>query len=171
MALAMTWGTGWQKDASLVPPRLALGAAMLYHGAAKLRGDGPAQTGAMFEGLGIKPGRFWATATGVAEAFAGVASILGIATRPAALAVLVTQGMAVAKVHAPKGYDIMAGGMEYNLALMAIAAGLLLTGPGRLSAHEAVEDAVRRRGRGGGARKLWRRARPDAVTRAVLLVK
>ena len=166
MALA-AWADGWGKDASFVPGRLALGASMLYHGTSKLRGDGPTQTGEMFEGLGLKPGKFWATATGVAETFAGVAAILGIATRPAALAVLVTQAMAVSKVHAPKGYDVMQGGMEYNVALMAIAAGLLLAGPGRVSAHEAVENAAR----GRGARKLWRRARPNALTRAVLLVK
>jgi putative oxidoreductase len=166
MAFA-AWSDGWQKDASFVPGRLALGSAMLYHGASKLRGEGPTQTGQMFEGLGLKPGKFWATATGVAEAFAGVAAILGVATRPAALAVLVTQAMAVTKVHKPKGYNIMNGGMEYNLALMAIAAGLLLAGPGRVSAHEALESAAR----GRGAKGLWRRARPNGLTRAILLVK
>jgi len=158
---------GWTKEASLLPSRLALGSAMVYHGTSKLRGEGPDQMGQMFEGLGLKPGKFWATATGVAETFAGVAAILGIATRPAALAVLVTQAVAVAKVHAPKGYDIMKGGMEYNVALMAIAAGLLLAGPGRASAHEALETAAR----GRGAKRLLRTARPNGFLRAILLVK
>ena len=115
MALAGFMNGGWTKDASLVPARLALGSSMLYHGASKLRGDGPRQAGEMFESLGLKPGRFWATATGAAEAFAGAAALLGIATRPAALAVLVTQAVAVAKVHRAKGYDVTGGGMEYNL--------------------------------------------------------
>ncbi len=87
----MTFATTWNdraRDASFVPVRLALGSAMVYHGASKLRGDGTSQTAQMFEQLGIKPGRRWALATGIAEAFAGVASILGVLTRPAALAVL-----------------------------------------------------------------------------------
>ena len=96
-----------------------------------------------------------------------MAAVLGLATRPAALAVLVTQAIAVAKVHKPKGYNIMQGGMEYNLALMAIAAGLLIAGPGRVSAHEALEHAVE----GSGARRLWRRAQPTRLSRAVRFVK
>lgn len=168
MALAMRWGDGMAApDAALLPARLALGSSMVYHGASKLRGEGPTQTGQMFEQLGIRPGKTWALATGLAEAFAGVAAILGIATRPAAVAVLVTQAVAIARVHAQKGYSVMQGGFEYNLALMAIAAGLLVGGPGRISAHEAVEHAVE----GRGVRRLRRRARPSAVSRAVRLLK
>lgn len=166
MAYATTWNDR-AREAASIPARLALGAAMVYHGTSKLRGEGPVQTGQMFEELGITPGRAWAVATGLAETFAGVAAVLGIATRPAALAVLVTQAMAVAKVHKPKGYDIMHGGMEYNLALMAIAAGLLIGGPGRVSAHEALEHAVE----GRGARRLWRRARRPRLSRAIRLVR
>ncbi|GEJ57486.1 DoxX family protein [Anaeromyxobacter diazotrophicus] len=166
MAYAITWKHA-AKDAALIPARVALGSTMLYHGASKLRGEGPDQTGQMFEGLGLKPGKALAVATGVAEVFAGAAAVLGIATRPAALAVLVTQGIAIAKVHAPKGFNVMKGGMEYNLALMAIAAALLLGGPGRISAHEALEHAVD----GRGPRRLWRRARPTGLSRAVRLLK
>lgn len=166
MAMAMTWGDR-AKDASLVPVRLALGGSMLYHGMQKLRGEGPARTGEMFEGMGIKPGKPWALATGLAEAAAGFLAVVGLATRPAALAVLVTQAVAISKVHAPKGYNVMNGGMEYNLALMAIAAALLVAGPGRFSAHEAFERAVE----GDGAQGLWRRARPTALSRVVRLVK
>jgi putative oxidoreductase len=166
MAFATTWNDR-AKDASLVPVRLALGSAMVYHGASKLRGEGPQKTGEMFEQIGLKPGRKLAIATGAAETFAGVAAILGIATRPAALAVLITQGVAVARVHAPKGYNVMKGGMEYNVALMAIAAGLLMAGPGRASAHEALERLVE----GKGARRIVRRARPGLLSRLVKLVK
>jgi len=166
MAFATRWDGG-AKDASLVPMRLALGSAMVYHGAQKLRGDGPDQTAQMFEQLGIRPPRMWALATGMAETFAGVAAILGVATRPAAVAILVTQAVAIARVHRRKGYSVMQGGFEYNLALMAIATGLLVGGPGRVSAHEALEVAVE--GRGG--RRLWRRARPTRLSRAVRLLK
>jgi putative oxidoreductase len=167
MAMLGSWERSWGKDVSLVPMRLALGSAMVYHGTSKLRGEGPHQTGQMFESLGLKPGKFWGVATGVAETFAGCAAILGVMTRPAALAVLVTQAVAVARVHAPKGYNVMNGGMEYNVALMAIAAGLLLAGPGRVSVHEAIERAAE----GRGAKRFWRRARPTALGRAVKLIK
>lgn len=133
---------------------------MLYHGLQKLRGDGPAQTAAMFESLGLKPGRTLAIATGVAEVFAGAAAVLGIATRPAALAVIVTQAVAIAKVHAPKGYANMAGGMEYNLALIAIATELLLREPGPVSVHRAVTRRGRAQGLLATAASLWRRRAP-----------
>ncbi len=166
MALATTWDGMRTHDAAMVPVRLALGSSMVYHGASKLRGEGPHQTAQMFEQLGIRPARLWAVATGMAEAFAGAAAILGIATRPAAVAVLVTQAVAIARVHAKKGFDVVQGGFEYNLALMAIAAGLLVSGPGRVSAHGAVSRVVE--GRGG--RRLWRRARPTPLSRAVRLL-
>ncbi len=155
------------KDAALVPMRMAIGASMVYHGTQKLRGEGPSQTGQFLESVGVRPGRFWAVATGVAEAFAGAAAVLGIATRPAALAILVTQGVAIARVHAPKGFENARGGMEYNLALVAIALGLLLAGPGTLSTHELLE----RMSEGRGARRWWRQARPRTLTRALRFIK
>ncbi len=133
------------KDLSLIPGRLALGSAMLYHGAGKLapsRADTHAQ---MFGQLGLKPGRFWALATGAAEVLAGASALLGFGTRIAALAVLVTQGVAIAKVHLPHGYEGQKGGYEYNLALIALALGLLVAGPGRVSAHEMAEHKAHRR--------------------------
>lgn len=143
----MTAMTMSAKDLAFVPARASLGATMLYHGAAKLRGEGPQQTGQMFEQMGLRPGRPLAIATGLAEVFAGASAILGIGTRVAAIAVLATQAMAVAKVHARKGFDNMAGGYEFNASLMALALALLFAGPGRFSAHEAVEHRLERRGR------------------------
>jgi putative oxidoreductase len=140
------------KDLSFVPARAALGATMLYHGLGKLRGEGPAQTASMFEGMGLRPGKPWAMAAGVAEVFAGASAILGLGTRLGALAVIVTQGVAIQKVHRGKGFANTAGGWEFNATLIALAAMLLLAGPGRVSAHELVEHRVE--GRGG-----WKRLR------------
>jgi putative oxidoreductase len=154
-----------RKDAALVPVRGALGATMLYHGASKLRGEGPAQTGAMFEQLGIRPGATWARLTALAEVFAGATSLLGFATRLGAAAVLATQAVAIAKVHGPKGFSNLAGGYEYNAALAAIALGLLVAGPGAVSLHEVIERRVERR--------PWRLARPrrHGAFRALMAVK
>ena len=122
---------GWRRDAGLLGPRAMLGATMLYHGAEKLRA--PDETAAQFESLGIRPSRFWSQATAIAEAGAGVMMLAGWLVRPAALAVLVTQAMAIKKVHGAKGFATHRGGYEFNLGLMATAAALLLGGPGRFS--------------------------------------
>ena len=153
------------KEAALVPTRAALGASMIFHGIDKVRAA--EQTGQHFEGMGIQPGKPWALATGLSEVFAGVGAVLGLWTRPAALAVLVTQAVAIWKVHGTKGYDMTKGGYEYNVALMAIAAGLLIAGPGAFSAHEGLETLMQ----GRGARGLMRSARPSPLLRFLKLIK
>lgn len=147
----------------LMAPRLTLGSSMLYHGYQKLTPKGQEENAPWFEHLGFKPGKRWVTLTGLAEAGAGILSLLGIGTRVAALAVLTTQAVAVGKVHKDKGYDNSQGGFEYNLMLMAVAAGLLLSGPGRVSLKH-LWHARRYRGLLGAAR----RAVPGWGTRALL---
>ena len=157
-----------RKALSTLPVRAALGASMIYHGYGKLAGSGPEQAGALMENqVGVTPGKSWAVATGIAEVFAGASAVLGLWTRPAAIAVLVTQGVALAKVHAKNGYDITKGGYEYNLALMAIAVGMLTAGPGTVSTHELLERAAE----GRGARRLFRKARPSPLLRLIKLLK
>jgi len=168
MALALEWNDArLRKEAALIPPRAALGASMIYHGLGKLRGDAPEQVGGWFESIGLRPGKHLAVATGLAETFAGVGAVLGLWTRPAALAVLVTQAFAVGKVHREKGFDTTKGGFEWNLALMGIAAALLIAGPGLFSAHEGIERMIQ----GRGAKRWLREARPSPLLRLVKLLK
>jgi len=147
------------RDVSLLPARASLGATMLYHGVSKLRGEGPAQTASFFEQVGIRPGARWARLAALAEVAAGASAILGIGTRLGAAAVLATQGVAIAKVHAPKGFDNVSGGYEFNVLLAAVALGLLLAGPGTISAHEVVERRLEGR-RGWRRGRAWRLAPP-----------
>ena len=168
MALALEWNDArLRKEAALIPPRAALGASMVYHGLGKLREGAPEQVGGWFESIGLKPGKHLAMATGIAETFAGIGAILGLWTRPAALAVLITQGVALGKVHAEKGFDITKGGFEYNIALMCIAAALLIAGPGMFSAHEGIERLVQ----GHGLKRLLREAKPSPALRLIKLLK
>lgn len=70
------------KDLALLPMRAALGSAMIVHGLGKLKGEEAlSQAGQFFETIGIRPGRFWAGATGAAELTAGTLALLGIGTR------------------------------------------------------------------------------------------
>jgi putative oxidoreductase len=154
------------KDAALISNRSALAATMLHHGREKLAPETRPAAAQAFESLGIRPGRFWALATGVAETCAGALALAGILTRPAALAVLVTQGVAIAKVHRPKGFPVTKGGYEFNLALMAMAAGLLVAGPGRYSLHAAVMRVLQRR----GMRGAFFRRRPGRALRVLELL-
>jgi putative oxidoreductase len=168
MAFAIEWNDArLRKEMALIPPRAALGASMVYHGLGKLREGGPQQTSQFFESIGLRPGKRLAVATGIAEAFAGIGAILGLGTRPAALAVLVTQGVAIAKVHAKNGFDITKGGFEYNIALMCVAAALLIAGPGMFSAHEGIERVVE----GRGAKRVLRKVRPSPLLRLIKLLK
>jgi len=159
--------TNARRDVAFVPLRAALGSTMIYHGMSKLKEESRDQAGQMFEQIGLRPGKPLAVATGAAEVFAGVASMLGFLTRPAALAVLVTQAVAIAKVHAKKGFEVTQGGFEYNLVLMAIALGLLVAGPGKLSLHEQLEHLAE----GRGPKRLFRRMRPNPFLRLLKLVK
>jgi putative oxidoreductase len=154
---AATWTAldGQLAHHSTLPLRATLGSVMLYHGVEKLRPSGLERTSRFFEKLGITPARPWALATGWTEVGVGVLSLLGIGTRVAALAVLVTQAMAIAKVHGPNGFDNREGGYEYNLSLIATALGLLLSGPGNLSVHEAVAP------RGARWTPPWKRGARD----------
>jgi putative oxidoreductase len=156
-------------DLALLPARASLGATMLYHGLDKVHPARRAHAADQFHQMGIRPGSFWSVATGVAETIAGVSMLAGMFTRPAALAVLVTQAVAIRKVHAPKGFAITKGGYEFNVALMAIAAGVLLAGPGRLSLHAAIERSVEPRGVRLFERIFGRRPR-NAATRLLWLL-
>lgn len=151
---------------SALPLRATLGSTMLYHGISKLKPEGLEQTARFFENIGIKPGRTWALATGWTEAVAGVLTVLGIGTRVAAISILVTQAMAIAKVHAPKGFNNQAGGYEFNLSLIAGALVLLLGGPGNLSVHHAVQPRARR----GGLLGLLRRQSVSPIGRFAPLI-
>jgi putative oxidoreductase len=153
------------EDAALLPVRAALGSSMVFHGIGKLKAA--EETGQIFHGVGIRPGKPWALATGVVEVFAGVGAILGIWTRPAALAVLATQAVAMWKVHLSKGYDLTKGGYEYNLALMAIATALLVAGPGKISAHEGLEHLLE----GRGPKRILKRVRPSPLLRLLKIIK
>lgn len=131
------------REVASLPVRAALASSMLYHGLEKLRAPGP--TGEYLESLGFRPGKPWALALGAAEFTAGTLTLTGLGTRVAALLVLLTQYTAINKVHKSKGYDSAKGGFEYNLALMAMAAGMMIAGPGRISLKSVLARRMAKR--------------------------
>jgi putative oxidoreductase len=117
------------------------------HGAQKLLGwfggHGIEGTGQFMESVGYAPGKASATAAGLAEAGGGTLLGLGLAT-PAAGAAAAGAMTGAAAVHAPNGFFNQEGGYEYAATLGLAAAGLAVTGPGRLSLDHALGHVLDR---------------------------
>lgn len=114
--------------------RLVLGLTFAAHGTQKLfgwfGGYGIEGTGGFFESVGIKPGKPMAVLAGLGELGGGLLFALGLFTPLAALLITVTMLVAIFTVAGKNGYWATASGYEYNLAIIAVAIGVALTGPG-----------------------------------------
>lgn len=114
--------------------RLVFGLTFAAHGTQKLfgwfGGYGIEGTGGFFESIGIKPGKPMAVLAGLGEFGGGLFFALGLLTPLAAVAITVTMLVAIFTVTGKKGYWATADGYEYNVAIIAVAVGVALTGPG-----------------------------------------
>ncbi|MFB6888301.1 DoxX family protein [Kitasatospora sp. NPDC056327] len=121
-------------DAGLLVLRVMLGLTMAGHGSQKLfgwfGGGGLDGTAKFFEMKGYPAPKFMAFVAGFTEAGGGVALIVGLLTPLAAAAILGTMLNALA-VTWNGSFFAMKGGSEYEWLLIASAAALALTGPGR----------------------------------------
>ncbi|GGS20945.1 DoxX family membrane protein [Streptomyces griseoviridis] len=136
-----------RRDVGLLLLRLGTGGVLAAHGAQKLLGwfggGGIEGTGQAMESMGYTPGKVSATMAGLAEAGGGALLAMGLAT-PAAGAAAAGAMAGAAAVHAPNGFFAQEGGYEYAASLGLTAAGLAVTGPGRLSVDAALGHAVNR---------------------------
>ncbi|MFE7190019.1 DoxX family membrane protein [Kitasatospora sp. NPDC057541] len=121
-------------DAGLLLLRLALGLTMAAHGSQKLfgwfGGGGIDGTGAFFDMKGYPAPKAMAVVAGLSEVGGGLALAVGLLAPLAAAAILGTMLNALAVTWSGK-FFAMNGGSEYELILIAAAAALALTGPGR----------------------------------------
>ncbi|MEV8591726.1 DoxX family membrane protein [Streptomyces sp. NPDC052012] len=136
-----------RRDVGLLLLRLGAGGVLAAHGAQKLfgwfGGHGLEGTGQFMETVGYAPGKASATAAGLAEAGGGTLLALGLAT-PAAGAAAVGAMAGAAAVHTPNGFFNQEGGYEYAATLGLTAAGLAVTGAGRLSLDHALGHVLDR---------------------------
>jgi putative oxidoreductase len=134
-------------DVGLLLLRLGTGGVLAAHGTQKLfgwfGGHGIEGTGQFMESIGYRPGKASATAAGLSETGGGALLALGLAT-PAAGAAAAGAMAGAAAVHMPAGFFAQSGGYEYAGFLGLAAAGLAITGPGRLSLDHALGHAVNR---------------------------
>ncbi len=122
--------------------RLPLGTIFAAHGAQKLfgwfGGYGLAGTGQWMESIGLGPGVLMAALSGSAEFFGGLALIIGLLVRPAALVLAVTMLVAIFTVHFSNGLFMSNNGYEFGLALLAGSVSLLISGAGRVSVDRLI---------------------------------
>ncbi|MET7638682.1 DoxX family protein [Streptomyces sp. NPDC005438] len=127
-------------DLGLLVLRIGLGLTMAAHGCQKLFGwfDGPGLDGTAqgFSAMGYPAGKTMATIAGLAETFGGLALVLGLLTPLAGAAVLGTMLNAL-NVKWGGGF-FQPRGVEYELFLVAAAAAVTLTGPGRIAVDRAL---------------------------------
>jgi putative oxidoreductase len=122
--------------------RLPLGIIFAAHGAQKLfgwfGGYGLQGTGQWMASIGLEPGVLMAALSGSAEFFGGVALIIGLLTRPAALVLAVTMLVAIFSVHINNGLFMSNNGYEFGLALLAGTVSLVISGAGRASVDKLL---------------------------------
>ena len=114
---------------ALLVMRLALGAVMVGHGYQKVFG-GLHHHAQFVASLGLPAWTAYLSA--FAEFFGGLLVILGLFTRAAAFAICFDLSVAIAKVHFHNGL-MGEHGMEFPLALAALAFGLIFLGAGPIA--------------------------------------
>ena len=124
--------------------RVPVGIVLAAHGAQKLfawfGGYGLEGTGQYMESIGLAPGFLMALLAGSAEFFGGLALVLGVLTRPAALVSAFTMLMAIFNAHISNGLFLSNGGYEYALALFAATLSLVFSGAGRLAVDNLIAN-------------------------------
>lgn len=126
-------------NAGIAPLALRIPAGVIFmaHGAQKLfgwfGGGGLAGTAQWLSAMGIEPGLLMALLAGGTEFFGGLALILGLLIRPAAVGLAVTMLMAIFSVHIANGLFISNNGYEFALSLLAISIALAISGAGSVS--------------------------------------
>ncbi|MBC3207645.1 DoxX family protein [Pseudomonas sp. SWRI111] len=122
--------------------RIAVGVIFAAHGAQKLfglfGGYGLAGTAQWMESIGLTPGYLMASLAGGTEFFAGLALIIGLLVRPAALGLAFLSLVAIFSVHIGNGLFMANNGYEFALALLAGSIAVLIEGAGKLSADRAI---------------------------------
>jgi putative oxidoreductase len=126
--------------------RLPLGIIFAAHGAQKLfawfGGYGLEGTGQFMASQGLEPGFLMALLAGGVEFFGGLALIVGLLVRPAALGLAFAMLIAGIVVHGSAGLFLSNGGYEFALALFSGSVALLILGGGKLSLDNLLSQRL-----------------------------
>ena len=124
--------------------RIFVGIIFAAHGSQKLfgwfGGGGLAGTAQWMESIGLAPGMLMAVLAGGTEFLGGLALIIGLLARPAALGLSFTLLVAIFSVHISNGLFMANNGYEFALALLGGTVAVLIEGAGKLSIDRAIAD-------------------------------
>jgi putative oxidoreductase len=121
-----------QLSIALAALRITVGAIFIAHGAQKIFTFGLGNVGGMFGQMGIPLAGVVGPFIGLLEFLGGIALVLGLLTRLAALGLAFNMLGAIRFVHFKGGFFLPAG-YEYALALLAANIALVFTGAGNAS--------------------------------------
>jgi len=114
--------------------RIVLGVIFVAHGAAKMFGDGGPGAAAGFLGsLGVPVPILASWVVTLLEFVGGMFLIVGVFVLPAAILLAIHMLLGIILFHAQSGFFVIgpgAGGVEFNLLLIAGLLSMLLGGPG-----------------------------------------
>ena len=112
--------------------RAAVGAVFIAHGAQKLFVYGLGGVTGAFGQMGVPLPEITGPMVALLEFFGGIALLLGLLTRPAALGLAINMVGAMVLVHAPNGF-FLPNGIEFALLLGSASLALAIMGAGELS--------------------------------------
>ncbi len=126
--------------------RIPVGIIFIAHGAQKLFGAfggyGLEGTGQWMESIGLAPGFLMALLAGSTEFFGGLLLLLGVLTRPAAIALAGTMVVAILSVHFENGLFMSNNGYEFALALLAASISLAFSGSGKVAIDNLISKKL-----------------------------
>ncbi|MDX1282656.1 DoxX family protein [Shewanella colwelliana] len=128
--------------------RAPIGLILAAHGAQKLfawfGGYGLEGTGQWMASIGMTPGYLMALLAGSAEFFGGLALVLGLVTRPAAVVAAFTMLVAIFAVHIGNGLFMSNNGYEYALTLLVALVAVTVQGSGTFSLDNLIAKKLNR---------------------------
>ena len=126
-----------QQQLGIAVLRIVTGIVFTAHGAQKVFVFGLAGIAEGFAKMGVPMASVMGPFIGLLELLAGIALIIGLLTRLAALGLAFDMLGAIALVHGAAGFFLPTG-YEFALTLLAANVALVLAGPGALSADRAI---------------------------------
>lgn len=144
--------TNTQIDSALALLRLTLGSIFIAHGAQKVFVYGLANVAGSFGQMGVPGAEVVGPFVALLEFFGGIAIMLGLLTRLAALGTAATMIGAIMLVHLKAGF-FNPNGVEFPLSLLAVSLALVIAGAGRFSIDALI------------ARRSERNAQPASQSR------
>lgn len=150
IARSLLTATPSQQQLGLALIRIVTGIIFAAHGGQKLFVYGFAGVTDAFGKMGVPMPGLLGPLVALVEFFGGIALIIGLLSRLAALGVAFVMLGALLLVHLAAGFFLPAG-YEFVLMLLASALGIVLAGPGSLSVDGAIASRKGVIGRGGTA--------------------